>query len=458
MSKSGLKSTQLTADAAKILNYIRQSASTNYKDMVPKAISGDNENLKIIGNVIMSDAIIRNEFLSALVNRIGFVTITNRIWENPYAIFNKGLVEYGQTVEEIYVDLAKPFAYDVEIAEKNIFKRVIPDVRSAFHCMNWQKFFKQTIQEKDLKRAFLAWEGVSDLIAKIIESMTTSLNYAVYQTIKYMVARVILNGQGNAHQIEAVTDANMKSIVADIKTLSNNWTILNRNNNIAGVANHTAKEDQYLIITNEFDAKLDVDVLSAAFNMDKVEFYGHRMLIDGFGEIDNDYLKDLFTDADGNVDPTYVEITSDEKQALNEVAGIMVDERFFQIYQNLHEMTEAFNGEGMYWNYWLHEWMTFSVSPFSQRATFVPVEQAVSSIEVSPSEASLTVGAKVTVVPTVVTAGFASKEVTFESSDAEVATVDANGVVTAVATGSATITVTSVVDSTKTATCAITVA
>ena len=63
MSKSGLKSTQLTADAAKILNYIRQSASTNYKDMVPKAISGDNENLKIIGNVIMSDAIIRNEFL-----------------------------------------------------------------------------------------------------------------------------------------------------------------------------------------------------------------------------------------------------------------------------------------------------------------------------------------------------------------------------------------------------------
>ena len=445
-------------DSAKILNYLRQSASTYYKEQVPKAISGDQENLKIIGNVITQDAIVRNEFLSALVNRIGFVAITNRVWENPWAVFNKGLVEYGTTVEEIYVDLAKPFSYDVEIAEKNIFKRVIPDVRSAFHCMNWQKFFKQTIQEKDLKRAFLGWDGVDDLIAKIIESMTTSLNYAVYQTLKYLIARTLLQGQGNAIEIPEVVSANMQEIVATIRETSNNWTILNDKNNIAGVHNHTPKDEQYLIVTNKFDAKMDVEVLASAFNMDKTEFFGHRLLIDGFGEVDNDYLADLVTDADGNADPSYVALTDAEKTALNTIPAIMVDERFFQIYQNMHEMTEAFNGEGIYWNYWLHEWMTFSVSPFSQRALFIPTTPAVSEVSVSPVSATLTaVGATTPLTATVTTTGFAPQAVIWSSDDEDVATVDAKGIVTAVGEGTCHIAATSVFDLTKYNTAEITV-
>jgi hypothetical protein len=426
--------------------------------MVPKAINGDNENLKIIGNVITSDSLVRNEFLSALVNRIGFVTITNRIWENPWSVFNKGLVEYGQTVEEIYVDLAKPFAYDVEIAEKNIFKRVIPDVRSAFHCMNWQKFFKTTIQEKDLKRAFLGWDGVSDLIAKIIESMTTSLNYAVYQTMKYLIARTLLNGQGNAIEIPEVTSANMQDIVATVRETSNNWTILNDKNNIAGVHNHTPKDDQYLIATNKFDAKMDVEILATAFNMDKTEFFGHRLLVDGFGEIDNDYLTDLFTDGDGNVDPTYVPLTDAERTALNSIPALLVDGKFFQIYQNMHEMTEAFNGEGIYWNYWLHEWMTFSVSPFSQRALFIPTEPTVVEVAVSPVSATLTkAGQQIQLDATVTTTGFAPQSVIWSSDDETVATVDAKGVVTAVGEGTAHIAATSSFDSTKYSTSEITV-
>ena len=447
----------LKGDSAKILNFLRQSASTYYREQVPQAISGDKDNLKIIGNVITSDAIVRNEFLSALVNRIGFVAITSRVWENPWAVFNKGLVEYGTTVEEIYVDLAKPFAYDVEIAEKNIFKREIPDVRSAFHCMNWQEFFKVTVQEKDLKRAFLGWDGVTDLIGKIIESMTTSLNYAVYQTMKYLIARTLLQGQGNAVEIPAVTSANMQEIVANVRELSNNWTILNRKNNIAGVANHTPKDEQYLIVTNKFDSKMDVEILAAAFNMDKTEFFGHRMLVDGFGEIDNDYLHDLFTDADGNTDAGYIPITDAEKEALNTIPALMVDERFFQIYQNMHEMTEAFNGEGIYWNYWLHEWMTFSVSPFSQRALFVPTEPTVTAVDVTPATATVAAGSTLPLSVAVTTTGFAPQTVTFESSDTDVATVDAKGVVTAVAAGSATITATSTFDSTVSDTAVITV-
>ena len=440
-----------------ILNYIKQNGSTYYKNYVPTA-SVDADNLKVIGNVIMGDATLRNEFVSALVNRIGFVTISSKIWENPWAVFNKGQVEYGQTTEEIYVNIAKPFEYDAEVGVENQYKRQIPDVRSAMHIMNWQKFFKVTIQEKDLKRAFLGWEGVQDLIGKIIESMNTGLNYAVYQTMKYMLARVLLQGQGNATEVAEVTTANMPEIVAKVREISNNWTILNSKNNIAGVMNHTPKDDQYLIITNAFDAKMDVEVLASAFNMDKTEFFGHRILVDGFGEIDDDFMLDLFTKADGTVDPTYVPLTSDEKTALNTIPALLIDGAFMQIYMNLHEMTEKFNGESIYWNYWLHEWMTFSVSPFAQRTVLVPTAQAITSVTVTPETATLGVGQTLQATADVVATGFASKAVVWTTSDATKATVDATGKITTLATGAVTITATSVVDSTKTDTCVVTIA
>ena len=444
-------------NAAKILNYIKQDASTYYKNYVPTA-SVDKDNIKQIGAIIMGDATLRNEFISSLVNRIGFVTLTNRIWENPWAVFNKGLVEYGTTVEEIFVDLAKPFEYNAEAGVDNQYKRQIPDVKAAFHVLNWQKFFKVTIQEKDLKQAFLGWDGVQDIISKIIESMSTGLNYAVFMTMKYMIARVILKGQGNAVEVPQVSAANMKTIIAGIKEVSNNWTFLNRKNNLAGVANHTPKDAQYLILTNEFDAIMDVEVLASAFNMDKTEFYGHRILVDGFGEIDNDFMKDLFTDTNGVTSDMYVPITDEEKAALNKIPAILFDSKFLQIYQNMHEMTEKFNGESIYWNYWLHEWMTFSVSPFAQRMTFVQGAPSVTSVSLSPSEATIGVGQKVHLTATVVTANFANKAVVYASSNENIAVVDAKGTVTALAEGEATITATSVADNTVSDSATITVA
>ena len=443
-------------NAAKILNYIKQDATTYYKKYVPTA-SVDKDNIKQIGAVIMGDTTLRNEFVSSLINRIGFVTISNRIWENPWAVFNKGLVEYGTTTEEIFVDLAKPFEYNAEAGVDNQYKRQIPDVKAAFHVLNWQKFFKVTIQEKDLKQCFLGWDGVQDTISKIIESMSTGLNYAVFMTMKYMVARVILKGQGNAVEVPQVSAANMKTIIAGIKEVSNNWTFLSRKHNLAGVANHTPKENQYLILTNEFDAIMDVEVLASAFNMDKTEFYGHRILVDGFGEIDNDFMRDLFTDTNGNVSPMYVPITDEEKTALNQIPAILFDSKFLQIYQNMHEMTEKFNGESIYWNYWLHEWMTFSISPFAQRMTFVQGTPAVSAISISPSEATIGVGQKVQLTATVTTANFANKAVVWTSSNETVATVDATGAVTAINEGEAVITATSVVNNQVSDTATITV-
>ena len=87
-----------------------------------------------------------------------------------------------------------------------------------------------------------------------------------------------------------------------------------------------------------------------------------------------------------------------------------------------------------------------------------PATVAVTGVTLAPTTATLTLGETetVTLIPTVLPAEATDKSVTWSSSNEAVATVT-DGVVTAVAAGTATITVTTT-DGAKTATCAVTVA
>ena len=82
----------------------------------------------------------------------------------------------------------------------------------------------------------------------------------------------------------------------------------------------------------------------------------------------------------------------------------------------------------------------------------VPVQ----SVSLNKTELSLNVGESVTLTATVLPDNADNKAVTWSSSDAAVATVDSNGKVSAVAAGSAVITV-KTTDGEKTATCTVTV-
>lgn len=388
-----------------ILNAIRNSATANYQNYVPAAYPNQ-DSIREIGRVIMEVPGLKNEFLTALMNRIGLVRITSKMYENPLRAFKKGLMELGETIEEVFVNLAKPFQYDPAVSESKVFAREIPDVRTAFHIMDYQKFYKQTISDKQLRQAFLTWRGITDLIAKIVDAMYTGAAYDEFLTTKYMIARHLLNGELKPIQINTVTAANMKAITTTIKATSNKYEYLSTDYNLAGVFTNSTKDRQYIIMNSDFDAATDVEVLSAAFNMDKAEFMGHRIPIDGFGVLDNKRLSELF----GN-DPGYVAITDAEKTALNAIPAILVDEEWLMIFDNLYEFTEQYNGEGLYWNYWYHTWKTFSISPFAPASAFIPGAPTVSAISVSPETATVAPGQRVLLSAEVTTENFASKAV-----------------------------------------------
>lgn len=448
---------KLRLATAEILNTIRDNASANYRDYVPVADPTDQQSVRNIGGIIMNYPALQNEYLNALMNRIGRVIITSKLFYNPWSGLKKGLLEFGETVEEIFVNIAKPFQFDPAVAESEVFKREIPDVRAAFHILNYQKFYKATISNDQLRQAFLSWQGITDLIAKIVDSMYTGANYDEFLTMKYMLARNILQGRMNVTEVAPVSAENAKTIVSTIKGVSNVWEFPSTNYNLSGVTTQTDKRDQIILLNAKFDAVIDVEVLAVAFNMEKAEFMGNRILVDSFGALDTARLNLLFKD-----DPNYVPLSQAELSALDAIPAVMVDRDWFMIFDNFYNFTENYNGQGLYWNYFYHTWKTFSVSPFANNTVYVAGAPTVTSVTVTPATATVLKGQSLHLTANVVTTNFAPKSVTWSmtgntSQDTHI-DIYGNLFVAEDETGTTiTVTATSTFDNTKTGTSTITV-
>lgn len=322
---------------ADVLNEVRANASADYQRNVPLATR---DNLSNIADTVMNNQMLQNEYVAALVNRISAARFTSKIYENPFNKFIKGTNRYGDTIEEIYVNLSQAHEYNPAIAENEVYKREIPDINAVFHRKNSTVFYKNTIQYDSLYASFLSDNGMRSLVARIVDGMYSSANRDIFQN-----TRALMSAYAKYYYpvlVPAPNASNANEIVTAIKTMSNmlmfNSTLYNR----FGVDNWTPKDRQVLILRADVAAVLDVNSLAKAFNLQYADFIaGTYVIIDTFGA------------------------------GMDNVIGILVDDEFFQIYENLKKFTENYNGQGLNWQYFLHQWMTYSVSPFSNAIAFV---------------------------------------------------------------------------------------
>ena len=353
--------TSLQGRTIDILNIIRQNASLAYQDAVPEI--SDVSDIPAVGQAIVGNPTRSNEFINALVNRIGLVLAESAIFNNPYEMLKKGYLEYGESVEEIFIGLAKVLPYSAEEAPAREFKRTIPDVKSVFHIMNWKVLYPVTVSPEDLKRAFLSADGVEMLITRIIDSIYTAAAYDEFLLVKYLLIKNVTNGSIKPVQISA---SDMKDAAVKFRGTSNAFTFISGNYNFASVPNNAPKENQYIFMDSTFNAAYDVEVLAAAFNMDKADFMGRLLLIDDFTTFDNARWKVIRDNSD-----MVEEVTAAELALMADVKAILADERWFQIYDDVSEMREKEVASGLYWNYFYHNWKIVSTSPYADICAFV---------------------------------------------------------------------------------------
>lgn len=352
----------LNASTIDILNVIRQNASYEYQQNVPEVATAND--IPRVGEVLYGTPAFANQFINALVNRIAIVRVQSATFNNPYSILKKGYIEFGETVEDIFVSIAKAVDFNPEKAAKREFQRTIPDVRSAFHVMNWRVMYPVTIQDEDLRQAFLSMEGVQNLIAKIVDAVYTAAEYDEFLLFKYLLIKAISHGKLYPKSIgdgTTLTDAAIQ-----FRGTSNQLQFMSTEFNEVGVRNVTPKERQVIFMDALFNAQFDVNVLASAFNMDKADFMGRLFLIDNWTDFDNERFDVIRANSDG-----IEEVTAEELALLANVKAVILDENWFQVYDNNSKFTESYVSAGLYWNYFYHVWKTISNSPFANAVVFV---------------------------------------------------------------------------------------
>lgn len=330
-----------------ILNTIRDNASTTYQDRIPVATQN---NITSIQEVMTdpSQAVVTNEFIGTLLNMIIKQVIINKSFSDPLQALKKGKKPLGDTVEEIYANFLKAKQYDPSGAE--LLNRELPDVKTAYHRMNRQDKYKVTVSPEQLFKAFSSYDRLESFIATIINSLYNSSELDEFILMKQLIKQAY---DQNALKVVEIADPLLgesqgKAFIKTVKTISGDMTFPNSNNNAWLTAQSTdsnplitfsKKAEQVLILDNATDVSINVDVLASIFNMSVAEFNETRKIV-----------IDAFPDPD--------------------IRGALVDEQFFQVFDDLVYFKDFENPEGLYKNYYLHIWQTLAYSPLVNAVIF----------------------------------------------------------------------------------------
>lgn len=432
---------ELNAKTPDILNTIRESIGGDFEAGTPHVLSVGDEmadgvmatsndslmSIRAFGQAIMSNVGWQNAFLSELLNRIGLVIISSKSYQNPWANLKRGRLEYGEVIEDIFINICEPFVYNPELAETQVEKRVKPDVEAMLYRINSQIFYKQTIEQVTLRQAFTSSTGVVNLITGIIDAMYVAMEYDERLAMKYILVQRLLNGTMYKQIIPA--NATSEQLITAVKTVSNLLMTPSRKYNSAGVLNYALKNDQYVFVTSAFDAQSGVEVLAKAFNVDYVQFSGRYIVLDDFSFTSDELarLDIIFAD-----EPSYIRPTTDQLAKLKEVPLVTVDKDFFMVFDVEQYFDMRRNQQGLYENNFLHVWKVYASGYFANAIMYVETEPTVTSVAVAPSEATMPKGSSLTMKATVTASDFADKTVHWEVSGngVDVAINEKTGVLT----------------------------
>ena len=408
---------------AKLFNFVRQESTGNFKEVVPLATDG---NISDISNILFNDAYqpLLNEFVNNLINRIGLTIIRNKSYDNPLALLKKGSQPLGTDIQDIYTNPSEAEQYELSNTEMaKLLTITDPDTKVAYYRRNRKDMYTKTIAREALQGAFVSWDRFENFISSITQSLYSGAYIDEFAYTKGLVAGAYANNKAIVQTVTAVTtEATGKAFVKKVRNLyksmrfpssAYNAYSLNTGDN-KPVVTWTTPERVVFLVRADVMTEIDVDVLASAFNMNKADFLGRVIEVDKF---DDD----------------------------NKVLGVICDEAFFQIYDNIFRFDEFYNARTMSWNEYLHVWETFAICPFANAVILATEAPSVDATDIDASKSSVSVkaGASVT-VPLTVTPPNATSAITASSSAEGKATVTISGrnaVITGVEAGDATITV-----------------
>lgn len=412
------------------LNRIREISSDIYHQYIP--ILDENTDISAFGQPILNYQVVQNEFMSALFNRIAATQFEVKYFNNPLRVLEGDRVPFGHAVQDIAVNKIAGRKFNVEDFA-GLLAKYEADVKVQYLEVNSDIQYPVTITRAKLQKAFLSWDNLNSFIDEITNEMYNSAYIDEYNQVRALVTEAYLNNRVQIQTVSAVSDeATAKAFTEKARELFLNFQAPSSSYNAwakvggAGrpIITWTNPEDIVIIIKNSVRAKLDVQSLAAAFNVEYATLLGNIISVPDFDIYNDDGTKH----SDGSA-----------------IVGILCDKAFFKIREQDRDFSDFWNPNNRTWQLYLNIVKMYATSLFANAVVFATSTPTVDATAVTPSKTTVSVkeGENV-VVPVTLTPFQATTTVTASSSAEGKATVAVTGhnvTITGVDEGSATITV-----------------
>lgn len=404
----------MAVDNATILDKVRTKGTDDYQQRIPSATqTGVANTMRYLFDPMNRQYL--NDCVWNMVNRIGLTVMAqNAPFENPLAIFKKENLYWGSTVQEIAVKWIKAHGYKDDA--ETLLKMHRPEAAVWFYEMNRRDQYPISWTDDELRQAFVDDYGLNRFIAQIMETPRNSDNYDEMNIMLALIRHYEQNlGFYKVHLDAAPSDETtaktllkaLRSTAGRMQFPSTQYNALN----VTDIPAYANPQQMVLLIEPEYLASLDVDALSAVFQLDRAEVPYRIVQVPSLG--------------------------------IPGAVALLVSADWYQVRDIMYGTTQFYNPQTVSNTLYLNHWGIYGVSPFTPCALFTTdagtsitvVTQSVTGFTLTPTTGDVKAGDVVqltpkltaTVAPTGTAIEVAPNSATYEVSAQHAAVKDTPG-------------------------------
>lgn len=313
-----------------------------------------------------------NQFMDALIMRIGDTFVHQQSFRNPLAVFKKSRMMYGNTLQEIIPKWIRAHSY-VDDAE-DVFKMARPDAAAWYHSQNRRDRYDITVNRQELRTAFTESQGLNRLVASVMNVPMNSDEYDEYRIMLQLIAEYENAWGFFKHALSAAPtdDATGKEFLYQLRAYAGKLqfpTTTYNNRAIEDIPIFVEPSELVILMTPDTRAAIDVYTLAGVFQLDKADIEQRIVIVDEF--------------------------------PVPNCVALLTTEDFFMCKDTEYENTSIYNPKTLSTNYFLHHWGIYSVSPFVPAIMFTAggtsttvnrVTQTVTGMTLAPATQNVEAG------------------------------------------------------------------
>lgn len=283
-----------------------------------------------------------NTFLTALFNKVIYQQVDKLDFTNPFKQYDSFPIKYGDTIENVYVELPQGYQYDKDAT--NPFERTNANVIALYATINYEMQYKTTIYDSELRKACFSEYGFMNLIDSILSALSTSKTIDEYYATLSMLNNEKIMAKG-VEEIDTTAlsteEEKAKLITKTIVDVVGSFELPSKENNKAHVLTATPKERVLLIVKREILDKINLEYLSGVYNLDKIDLIKNVLKVESF----------QVNDSEGN-------LTGED------IDFMLVDTKGFDNHVALEDGGMIYNPQGKYTNHFYNLWKIISFKYF----------------------------------------------------------------------------------------------